>query len=125
MSFSDFGLKWDIIGYSTLTAEGQQASRNGMKRTAIQLSFDATFIPVSLILECVLPSPNQIFASGDPLVARFESRPRRIFSLERETNFSHRAGAVPLLIPCDLCEGMSISEFFLSSLGLSKVLQRY
>ena len=63
-----------------------------MNRTGIQLSFDTTFIHVSLMVEWVFPSLKQIFASGDPLVAGFESRPRWNFSLERETNFSHQRG---------------------------------
>ena len=51
-----------------------------MNRTGIQLSFDTTFIHVSHMVEWVFPSLKQIFASGDPLVAGFESRPRRNFS---------------------------------------------
>ena len=53
--FPIFGLKWDIIAYSTLTAEGKEAAMNGMSRTGFQLSLDITFIPASLIVEFVFP----------------------------------------------------------------------
>ena len=53
--FPIFGLKWDIIGHSTLADEGKEASRNGMNRTGIQFSFDATFSLVSLMVELVFP----------------------------------------------------------------------
>ena len=74
--FVFFGLKWDIIANSTLTAEGKQEATNGMNRTGVHLSFDTTFIPVSLMVELVFPSLKHKFASGDLLVAGFESRPR-------------------------------------------------
>ena len=45
-----FGLNWDIIGHSTLTAEGKQAAKNEMNRNGIHLSFDTIFIPVSLVV---------------------------------------------------------------------------
>ena len=75
-----FGLSWDIIGHSTLTAERKQLEKNEMNRNGIQLSFDTIFILVSLVVEWVFPSLKRKFASGDPLVAGFESRPRRHFS---------------------------------------------
>ena len=78
--FPIFGLKWGIIAHNTLTAEGKQAAMNGMNRTGSQLSFDITFIPVSLMVEFVFPPLKQKFASGDPLVPGFESRPRQNFS---------------------------------------------
>ena len=53
--FLIFDLKWDIIAHSTLTSEGKQAAMNGMNRTCIQLSFDTTFIPVSLMIKWVFP----------------------------------------------------------------------
>ena len=90
--FPIFDLKLDITAHSTLTAEGKQAATNGMNRTDIQLSFDIYFIPASLMVEFVFPPLKQKFASGDPLVAGFESRPRQHFSWERDANFSHRRG---------------------------------
>ena len=77
--FQTFGVKWDIISHNTLTAEGKQAATNGMDRTGIQLSLDTTFIPVSLMVEFVFPSLKGNIASGDLLVAGFESRPRQHF----------------------------------------------
>ena len=90
--FPIFGLKWDIIAHSTFTYEWKQAAMTEMNRTGIQLSFDTTFMPVSLMVKCVFPSLKQKFAAGDPLVAGFESRPRQHFIRERYTKFSHRRG---------------------------------
>ena len=67
---------------------------HGMNRTGIQLSFDTTFIPVSLVVEFVFSPLKQIFFSGDPLVAGFESRLLQHFSWERDANFSHRRGSL-------------------------------
>ena len=78
--FPIFGLKWDIIAHSTITTEGKQAATTVMNRTGFQLSFDTTFITVSLMVEFVFPPLKQKFASGDPLVVGFESRPRQHFS---------------------------------------------
>ena len=78
--FPIFGLKWNIIAHNTLTTEGKQAATNEMNRTGIQPSFDTIFIPVSLTEECVFPSLKRKFASGDPLLAGFESRPCRHFN---------------------------------------------
>ena len=92
--FSIFGLKWDIIAHSTLTYEWKPTVMNEMNRTGIQLSFDITFIPVSLMVKCVFPYLKQKIADGDPLVAGFKSRPRQHFSRERYTKFSHRRGPI-------------------------------
>ena len=121
--FPIFDLKWDITAYSTLTAEWKEAATNGMNRTGIQLSFVTVFIPVSLILEFVFPTLKQKFASGDPLVAGFESRPRQHFSWEREANFSHRRGPLE-----DDLSVMSWNDYicvYTLSLGISKVILRY
>ena len=49
--FPIFGLKWDIIAHSTLPSEKKQAAMNEMNKNGIQLSFDTTFIHVSLMVK--------------------------------------------------------------------------
>ena len=78
--FPVFDLKWDIIAHSTLSTEVKQVATNGVNRNGIQLSFDTTFLPVSLMLEWVIQSLKRTFAPGDPLVAGFEPRSRRHFT---------------------------------------------
>ena len=92
--FPIFGLKWNIIAHSTLTYEWKPAAMNEMNRTGIQLSFDITFMPVSLMVKLVFSSLKQKFAAGDLLVAGFESRTRQNFSQERYTKFSHMRGPI-------------------------------
>ena len=82
-----------------------------MNRTGIQLSFDTPFISVSLMVEFVFLSLKQKFASGDPLVAGFESRPCQHL-VEKGVRISLAGGtAVPLKLPCQRCEGTTIFGF--------------
>ena len=78
--FPDFGLKWDIIAHNKLSIQGNPTATNVIIRTDVQLLFDAIFIPVLLTVECVFPYIKRKFASGDPLVAGLECRPRPHFS---------------------------------------------
>ena len=87
--FLIFGRKWNIIAHNALTTEGKQAATKRVNRICIQLPFDTTFIPVSFIVEWVFlfkKKQQQIFDSGDPLVAGFESRPAGI-STEKGQEF--------------------------------------
>ena len=102
------------------TEELKQMAMDRMNRTGIQLLFDTTFIPVSLMVEWVFSSLKRKFASGDPLVTGFESRLHRHFNWE-ETRIAP-TGVVPLKMPCDLCEELTILEFFALSLGLFKII---
>ena len=75
--FLIFCLKWNIIDHSKFTAERKQAVTNGLNRIDIEFLFDITFISVLFLVERVFPVVKEKNASGDPLVAGFESRPRR------------------------------------------------
>ena len=111
--FPIFGIKWGVIAHNTSTTVRKRAVANPMNKTGIQLSFDATFIPVSLMAEWVFSFLKRKFASGEPLLAGLECRPRRYFSWERDKNFS---GAIPLKMPRVFCEGMTILRLLLGFL---------
>ena len=52
MWVSRLWLKWDIIAYSTQNTKEKRAVPNEMNAAVIKFSFDATFISVSLMVEC-------------------------------------------------------------------------
>ena len=82
---------------------------NGIRRTDIQHSFDASLITVSLICSLLgIPSCSTKFRWPVALVAWFQSCPRGHLRWERDKN---SLTIVALLkMRCDLCWGMTIFE---------------
>ena len=96
--------------YSTYTTEKKQVVANGMNGTDIQLSFDATFISVSLMVQWAFPTVKRKFTSGDPVMAG--SNPALAGASVEDGMRISITCAVFLKMPCDLCAGMTIFDLF-------------